>query len=216
MVMFMAASTMCASAATVMLFRARRPLFRLRMPTPPKLLLQYKNPASVRRHFKALLALEKQRGSRNFRSAQPVIQRRPTGRMNIVHAGSIDKDTTAGTIFTTKKHQQLFRGLTVKASHGFNMKISMAVPKVHLKIHNALLLISSSGTVRPTLPQTEHSARCLIITVFENECQFQLFFIFLPSPKHHKIINQFNKVIYVPPFPSEPSAKQKKKFLSKA
>ena len=183
MVMFMAAGTMCASAATVMLFRARRPLFRLRMPTPPKLLLQYKNPASVRRHFKTLLALKKQRGSRNFRSAQPVIQRLPTGRMNIVHAGSIDKDTTAGTIFTTKKHQQLFRGLTVKASHGFNMKISMAVPKVHLKIHNALLLISSSGTVRPTLPQTEHSARCLITTVFENECQFQLFFYFSPFSK---------------------------------
>ena len=58
-----------------------------------------------------------------------------SGRMNTVHSGSINKNTSAGRIFPSDQLEQFFRCDSVKTAHGFNVKIAVTVPKTHLKFH---------------------------------------------------------------------------------
>ena len=57
------------------------------------------------------------------------------GRMNAVHSGSVNKNTSADRTFATDHLEQFFRRAFVKTTHGFNVKISVTVPKTHLKFH---------------------------------------------------------------------------------
>ena len=56
-------------------------------------------------------------------------------RMNAVHPGSINKNTSASRIFPPDQLEQLFRRSSVEPAHGFNVKIAVTVPKTHLKFH---------------------------------------------------------------------------------